>query len=131
MLFVDARKAYFDARVDRPTYVELPQEVGRPGHCGRLQRCMYGTKRAATLWEDTYSRALGRFGFVQGKAFPCCFAHESRGPKLVVHGDDFTVLGRDADLDYFQDIINREFEVKVRGRLGSARKYSPLDEHRA
>ena len=53
LLFVDARKAYFNAYVDRPTYVDRPQEGGMPGHCGRLQRCMYGTKKAATLWEET------------------------------------------------------------------------------
>ena len=53
LLFIDVRKAYFNAHVDRPTYVELPSEMQRPGHCGRLLRCMYGTKSAATRWEDT------------------------------------------------------------------------------
>ena len=92
-----------------------------PGHCGRLLRCMYGTKSAATRWEDTYTRALGRLGFAQGRASPCCFAHKSRDLKVVVHGDDFTVLGRDEDLDYFQHGIRGEFDVKVRGRLGSGK----------
>ena len=36
LLFVDARKSYFNAKVGRPTYVELPAEVGRPGDFGRL-----------------------------------------------------------------------------------------------
>jgi len=35
LLFVDARKAYFNAKVDRPTYVALPAEVSRPGVRGR------------------------------------------------------------------------------------------------
>ena len=121
LLFVDIRKAYFNAYVDRPTYVDLPFEMQRPGHCGRLIRCMYGTKSAATRWEDTYTKALGRLGFAQGRASPCCFTHMSRDLKVVVHGDDFTVLGRDEDLDYFQNGIQGEFEVKVRGRLGSGK----------
>ena len=99
LLFVDARKAYFNAKVDRPTYVELPAEVNQPGCCGRLNRCMYGTRRAATRWEDTYTQALERLGFVQGRASPCCFTHATRELKLVVHGDDFTILGNDSDLD--------------------------------
>ena len=53
LLFIDVRKAYFNAHVDRPMYVELPPEMQRPGHCGRLRRCMYGTKSAATRWEYT------------------------------------------------------------------------------
>ena len=93
----------------------------RPGYCGRLLRCMYGTKSAATRWEDTYTRALRRLGFAQGHASPCCFTHKSRDLKVVVHGDDFTVLGRDEDLDYFQHGIQGEFDVKVRGRLGSGK----------
>ena len=119
VLFVDARKAYFNAYVDRPTYVELPQEVGMPGHCGRLQRCMYGTRKAATCLEETYSPASGRLGFIQGKASPCCFSHKTRDLKLVVHGDDFIILGCDYDLNYFEEGIKQEFEVKVRGRPGS------------
>ena len=122
LLFVDARKAYFNAKVDRPTYVELPAEVSRPGCCGRLNRCMYGTRRAATRWEDTYTQALERIGFAQGRASPCCFSHQVRDLKLVVHGDDFTILGTDNDLNFFIAAIKNEFEVKVRGRLGSGKE---------
>ena len=35
-----------------------------------------------------------------------------------MHGDDFTLLGSDADLDWFENKIKEEFEVKVRGGLG-------------
>ena len=47
LLFIDVRKAYFNAKVDRPTFVELPPDMQWAGHCGRLIRCMYGTKCAA------------------------------------------------------------------------------------
>jgi len=35
-----------------------------------------------------------------------------------VHGGDFTLLGSDEDLDWFEKMIKEKFEVKVRGRLG-------------
>ena len=60
-------------------------------------------------------------GFVQGRALPCCFTHTTRELKLVVHGDDFTILGNDSDPDYFEASIKKEFDVKVRGRLGSGK----------
>ena len=36
----------------------------------------------------------------------------------TVHGDDFTFLGNDHDLDWFETKIKEKFEVKTRGRLG-------------
>ena len=122
LLFVDARKAYFNAEVDRPTYVTLPSEVGQAWKCGRLSRCMYGTRAAGMRWEETYTQALVRHGFLQGKASPCCFRHPSRDLKLVVHGDDFTILGTDEHLDWFEKTIQGEVEVKIRGRLGGGEK---------
>ena len=34
-----------------------------------------------------------------------------------MHGDDFTLLGSDEDLDWFEEEIKKKFEVKIRGRL--------------
>ena len=44
--------------------------------------------------------------------------HKTRKLWLTVHGDDFTLLGSDHDLDWFETKIKEEFEVKIRGRLG-------------
>ena len=35
-----------------------------------------------------------------------------------MHGDDFTVLGPNQELDWFRGVIADRFEVKFRGRLG-------------
>ncbi len=37
---------------------------------------------------------------------------------MVVHGDDFTILGYAKDLDWYRERIRKKFEIKVRGRLG-------------
>ena len=34
--------------------------------------------------------------------------HEEKGIMLVVHGDDFTVLGHDGSLDWFRKVYSRE-----------------------
>ena len=59
-----------------------------------------------------------KIGFVSGLASPCVFKHSTRRMWLTVHGDDLILLGSDADLDWFENKIKEEFEVKVRGRLG-------------
>ena len=57
-------------------------------------------------------------GFTTGKASPCCFYHKSRQISIVVHGDDFTALGVDSDLDWYESELAKHFELKIRGRIG-------------
>ena len=40
--------------------------------------------------------------------------------RVVVHGDDFTALGWEKELDWFRRKISEKFEVKFRGRIGPA-----------
>ena len=105
VLLIDISRAYFNAPTsnDKPTYVELPPDLGAPpGMCGLLKRHMYGTKRAAEGWQEEYSQALAEMGFRQGSASACLFRHESRGIVISVHGDDFTALGNADGLDKFE-----------------------------
>ena len=52
----------------------------------------------------------------------CVFNHRVRNFKVAVHGDDFTILGRQVDLDWFRKEIQRKLEVTIRGRLGPGGK---------
>ena len=120
--FVDAKRAYFNARCEEDIYIELPHEHQQPGRCGKLKQWMYGTRGAASKWEDHYSQALSRMGFTRGRASPCTFTHNTRPLDCVVHGDDFTTLGPEEDLTWFESEISKAFEVKLRGRLGGGEK---------
>ena len=41
---------------------------------------------------------------------------------VVVHGDDFTTLGLDEDINWFEGKLQESFEIKIRGRLGEGCK---------
>ncbi len=41
---------------------------------------------------------------------------------MVVHGDDFTVLGKSEQLDWFRGVIPKAMEVKFRKRLERGRR---------
>ena len=97
--------------------LSCPPEDQGPRMCGKLRKSMCGTRDAASNWEDCYMDFANDIGFVSGVASPCVFKHKSRKLWLTVHGDDFTLLGSDADLDWFENEI-KKFEVTVRGRLG-------------
>ena len=99
--------------------MSLPRELGLPGHwVGRQVRCVYGTRDAGAIWEDCYRDLLESIGFKSGVASPCVFHHYERDISTVVHGDDFTSLGTDENLTWMESEMSKNFELKLRGRLG-------------
>ena len=103
--------------------MSFPKEMGLPSNLVAKQvRCVYGTRDAGAIWEDTYRDALEAMGFTSGEASPCCFYHPTNGVSIVVHGDDFTALGLDPDLDWYESELAKNFELKIRGRLGEGCK---------
>ena len=100
--------------------MKLPPELGPgKGTVGKLQKCMYGTRDAGAIWEWTYPQALLRMGFVQGASNLCCFRHPEWKLALPVHGDDFTCLGTDSNLNNYEAANKKGFEVGLRSRLGT------------
>ena len=91
--------------------------------CGKLNYWLYGFRPAAAAWEKHYSQLLESVGFARGVTCGVVFYHEGRDISLSVHGDDFTLLGNEIDLDWFRSKIVAKFEVKMRGRLGPCPQY--------
>ena len=123
LMLIDVSKAYFHAPVKRDVYIVLPDEALEPhergGHiCGKLQYSLYGTRDAAQNWEQAYSLFLVGLGFTQGLSSPCIFHHKSRNMTCVVHGDDFTTLGEENELQWLASKFKEKFKIKVRGVLG-------------
>ena len=119
LMFIDVRKAYFNATPKRVLHLLPPRELGLPKrYVARLKRCAYGTRDAGLLWEETYCEKLVEMGFERGASSPCCFYHRARGIRCVVHGDDFTLLGNRDQLEWFRAEFGKAFEIKVRGVLG-------------
>ncbi len=50
------------------------------------------------------------------------FYNPVRNIRAVVHGDDFTMLGKVPDLDWFYQQMRNKFEVKFKARLGPGEK---------
>ena len=74
-------------------------------------KTMYVTRDAAQNSESEYRTAHAEWGFVVGKSSPCAMYHKARGIRSVVHGDDFTALGKDNDLDLYRALVNTCFEA--------------------
>ena len=120
LLFVDVKKAHLNGKVDSDQFIviELPREVGGDKRYGRLRRWLYGMRGAASAWERDFSMRFQEVGFEKGKAAPTVFWHREKDVSCVVHGDDFTFLGLDDELDEMCVLMRDWYEIKVRGRLG-------------
>ena len=70
------------------------------------------------IWEKCYRDAMENMSFASGVSNPCLFYHQGRDISIVVHGDDFTAMGTDLDLDWYTSELEKVFEIKVRDRLG-------------
>ena len=80
---------------------------------------MYGTRAAADGWQEEYSSSLvQRMGFVQGVSCPCVFRHSQRAIVITVHGDDFTSVRSEPDLDWFEATMRESYELTAQPRLG-------------
>ena len=59
---VDISRAYFNAKISRKVFVELPPEAGYgKDFVGELDKCMYGTRDAAQGWERATTRPLRKW----------------------------------------------------------------------
>ena len=70
---------------------------------------MYGTRDAAANWESAYSQVLLDAGFRKGRASPCHFFHEEWQARVLVHGDDFVIVGAEADAKLAEAVVARAY----------------------
>ena len=82
--------------------------------CGLLGKSLYGTRDAAQNWAASYVGFMEEIGFERGKSSPCCFYNKKYKIRCVVHGDDFAVLGKRENLDWFRAKIQDKYPVKFR-----------------
>ena len=76
-------------------------------------------RKAASGWEDDYSRKLTRDGFRRGRAAPKIIFRPETEMRVVVHGDDFTFAGTDSDLRKIRSHTGEWCDVEVHGIFGS------------
>ena len=112
----DVRRAYFHAKATRPVHIEIPIEDFEPGDVGKVARLnltLYGTRDAAQNWVKEYTTFLEECGFKTGLASPGNFEHVNRELQLTVHGDDFTVTGPTAGLQWMQRRMEQKYEIEA------------------
>ena len=117
--FIDAKKAHLNPLCDAEVYIELPEEAkGGEGVCGKLIHWLYGCRPAAQAWEGFYAEKFEQEGFKRGEACAVVFFHYERDVTVVCHGDDFTVVAEEEEIQWITEKMKSWFEIKIRATLG-------------
>ena len=69
-MFVGLQRAHINARCgnNEEEWAELLEEFSRYGKDDRLTSPLYGMRRAASRWEDDYTRRVVSDGYRRGRA---------------------------------------------------------------
>ena len=122
----DISRAHFYGILKRAIYIELADEdesytESGEKECGLLMKSMYGTQDAPNIWQSHYAGLLEPVGICRGKGNASVFYRDPDGIRIVgmvVHGDDFLVLGDDQGLQEVDDLLRSTYELKRLGTLG-------------
>ena len=80
---------------------------------GKLELCLYGTRDAAKVWQETLSAQLEACGFRRGVGHPAVFWHPERDIMTLVHGDDYVSCGLQPDLDWIEVQLQASYEIQT------------------
>ena len=81
---------------DGPVLVKLPAEDccrKDVRKIGPLKKSMYGTRDAASNWENKWQRHLGSWNYELGRSSRNLFRNKKERTSGLTHGDDFVVTG--------------------------------------
>ena len=114
LMTLDVKKASFYAPSTRRVFVGLPAEAKGASDgdvVGLLERSLHGTRDAGANWVNQYTKVLESLTFTKG-ASSLAHVNETRGLRLVVHGDDFLVEGELAQLRWLEAQIRKHFTIQ-------------------
>ena len=114
-------RAHFYADAVRDVYVRLPDEDPKaklPAVCGKLRKTMYGSLDAAQRLGEHYAQVLETAGFSRSVASPCHFFHKDLDTYILVHGDDFFIVGRQEGRKHALCLLRGAYELSKVVTLG-------------
>ena len=110
LMINDVARAFFEAPVKRNICIELPVEDRsekdiRDDNVGVLWLSLYGTRDAASNFQQEVQKFMKSIGFKVGKYNPSTYYHETRDLKTLVHGDDFVTSGSRQEAKWLRQML--------------------------
>ena len=112
----DISRAHFMPEAE----VEIPDEdpAKKPNLVGRLLRTWYGTQDASNLWQKHYINLIDKLDYRPSISNRAVFYSQSQDARMLVHGDDFVLLGDEDAADAMSILLKSKYEIKEVSRIG-------------
>ena len=118
----DVSRAHFYADAVRDVYVRLLDEdpkAKQAGVCGKFRKTIYGSLDAAQRWGEHYAQVLETGGFSRGVTSPCHFFRKDLETYILVHGEDFYIVGRQEGRKHALSLLRDAYELSKVVTLGT------------
>ena len=101
---IDISRAHFYGQAQREVFATLPEGDQEEGKVRLLLKSVYGTRDATILYRR------------RPAAWPAISLREKLEARLLVHGDDFVILG-DAAQQHVERALQAEYDLRVDGSI--------------
>jgi Reverse transcriptase (RNA-dependent DNA polymerase)/GAG-pre-integrase domain len=101
----DAVNAFVHAPLDSTVYMRMPPGYGERGKIYRLNKAVYGLRKAPLLWQRMFTSTLLEIGFTPIPHEPCCFACD--GVLIFFYVDDIVVAYRKSNESLARDLMSQ------------------------
>ena len=111
---IDVKSAFLYGKARRKVYIELPSQDERSGGpwVGLLDKDMYGTRDAPLIWRATVDAVMKKNGFSCCTLQPGVYVNHERNIQVMIHVDDFLIIGNFHEVKWLEIRLRAEFEIK-------------------
>src|SRR3954468_21480165 len=115
---VDVKTAFLNGDIDEELYMMQPKGFVDPKDANKvckLQRSIYGVKKASRSWNQRFDKVIKSLGFIQTYREDCIYKKVSGSSValLILYVDDILLIGNDVDLlKIVKEYLNNSFSMK-------------------
>lgn len=115
---MDVKSAFLNGVLSETIFMEVPEGYENPkNQVVKLNKCLYGLKQAARVWNQDFTSKLDSHGLYQSSADPCLFINESKSIMIAVYVDDCFITGIPEHISKCKQILSKEFEMTDLGLM--------------
>ncbi|KAK8518050.1 hypothetical protein V6N12_033042 [Hibiscus sabdariffa] len=97
---MDVKTAFLNGKLEEDVYMTQPEGFVIPENARKvckLQRSIYGLKKASRSWNLRFNEAIQEFGFIRNEDEPCVYKKFSGSivSFLILYVDDILIIGND------------------------------------
>ena len=120
---IDVHTAFLHADVDQDLIAEPPEPdewydaVLRDEEVWKLNRALYGYRKAPKLWHQHVASILGSLNYHPLLTDPSCFRNDELNINIFIHVDDGLLFGPRNDVLQLVELLVKQILMRIVGRM--------------